>query len=71
MKLTSVGCAVGVIGALVLLHLIASRLYGVGATDPLTLTSTVVVLMLVAVIACWLPARRATKVDPMIALRAE
>jgi ABC-type antimicrobial peptide transport system permease subunit len=71
MTLTCIGCVAGVAAAMVLSHLIASRLYGVPALDPITFTLTVVLLLAVALLACWLPARRATKVDPMIALRAE
>ena len=71
MGLALAGCALGVAGALALTHVIANKLYGVSATDPVTFLFTVAVLLLVAALACWLPARRATKVDPMIALRAE
>ena len=71
MTLTCIGCVAGVAAAMVLSHLIASRLYGVPALDPITFTLTVVLLLAVALLACWLPARRATKVDPMVALRAE
>jgi len=71
MALTAIGCVAGTVGAMMVAHLIASRLYGIPALDPLTFIFTIAVLFSVALLACWLPARRATKVDPMIALRAE
>ncbi len=70
-RLTLVGVAVGVVGALALARLMKSLLFGVGAADPITFVAVALLLMLVALLACWLPARRATKVDPMIALRCQ
>jgi ABC-type antimicrobial peptide transport system permease subunit len=63
------GVVLGLIGAFVLARFIESMVYGVGATDPLTLIAMALVLMLVAAIACWIPAQRATRVDAIVALR--
>ena len=65
------GAAAGLLGALALTGWMGSLLYGVGATDPLTFGTVCAVLMLVAVLASWLPARRASRIDPMSALRSE
>jgi putative ABC transport system permease protein len=65
------GLLVGVAGSLLSGRLIASLLYETSAHDPLALGAVIGVLVLVALIACWLPARRATKLDPLLALRAE
>lgn len=64
-----IGVAVGLAGAFALARFIETMVYGVGATDPLTLIAMAVVLLTVAVIACWIPAQRATRVDALVALR--
>jgi len=65
------GLAIGLVASFALLQSMKGLLYGVSATDPLTFIVTSSALALVALLACWIPARRAAKVDPMIALRAE
>jgi putative ABC transport system permease protein len=70
-KLTAIGLAIGIASALGLTQLISSVLFGVAATDPVTYIAVAVLLAVVALAACYIPARRATRVDPMVALRYE
>ncbi|MGH9519112.1 MAG: FtsX-like permease family protein, partial [Terriglobales bacterium] len=71
LRLALAGAMGGLIAVLLLGRVARSFLYGVGASDPLTLIVVALVLLLVAALACYLPARRATRVDPVIALRGE
>ncbi|HEV2915027.1 MAG TPA: ABC transporter permease [Pyrinomonadaceae bacterium] len=71
LKLVLMGLFIGALAAFALTRVIASQLYGVRATDPVTFVMVGALLMIIALLACWVPARRATKVDPLIALRAE
>ena len=70
-KLALIGVAVGLFSALVLARLMGNLLYGVGPRDPITFIAVPAILISVALLASYLPARRATKVDPMTALRYE
>ena len=71
MKLAGIGTAIGVIAAVVLSHVLASVLFGVASTDAFTFAAVSVGALIVALLACYIPARRATTVDPLVALRNE
>jgi putative ABC transport system permease protein len=71
MTMTLIGIALGLIGAFSMSRVLIGLLYGVSPTDPLTFTGVSIVLLIVALLACLIPARRATRVDPIVALRAE
>src|SRR5262249_9023544 len=70
-KLAAGGVAIGMAGSLLVGRTMASLLFGVSERDPLTFVVTGIVLMIVALLASYLPARRATKMDPLVALRSE
>jgi putative ABC transport system permease protein len=71
MGLTLVGLAIGLVSALGAGRLMSGMLYGISAADPLTFAAIALVLLAVALWACWVPARRAARVDPLVALRYE
>jgi predicted permease len=71
MKLAFIGVALGLVGSFALTRLMKSLLFGVGTTDPVTFSLIPVLLVVVSLAACYIPARRATRVDPLIALRSE
>ena len=70
-RMVGAGLLAGLAGALAVTHLLALLLFEVSPTDPLTLAAIMLLLTVVALLACWLPARRATKVDPLVTLRCE
>jgi ABC-type antimicrobial peptide transport system permease subunit len=70
-KMALAGAAIGILATLSLTRLMSNQLFGVSAHDPLTLSGVALLLVVVAIAACYLPARRAMRVDPMVALRCE
>src|SRR5205085_2862210 len=71
MKMALIGAFIGIAVALGVTHLMATILFGVSAHDPVTFFGVTALLIMVALAACWIPARRATRVDPLVALRYE
>ena len=71
MRLALIGCGLGLLLALALTRLVRGLLYGVSPTDPLVLGGIGLLLLIVTVVACWIPARRAARRDPVAALRSE
>ena len=71
MRMASIGIAVGVVGSVAVAHLIASLLFGTTPTDPMTFVAMAVLLGVVAGLAGYLPARRASRINPMVALRSQ
>jgi len=71
MLLATIGSLCGLLIAFGGARMMKSLLYGVSASDPITFTCVALLLLIIALLACWIPARRASRVEPMIALRAE
>jgi ABC-type antimicrobial peptide transport system permease subunit len=70
-RVALLGIAIGLVASFGLTRIMSSMLFGVSATDPLTFAAVLVLLLAAALAACWIPARRASRVDPMVALRHE
>ena len=71
MRLALFGVGIGLIAALAVTRLLRTMLFGVSATDPITYVGISLLLLAVTLVACWLPARRATLVDPVVVLRGD
>jgi len=71
LALTGIGLAIGLVAAWAATRAMKNLLYGVGATDPVTFAAVAGLLSVIALIACWAPARRASRVDPIVVLREE
>jgi putative ABC transport system permease protein len=71
LRLTAIGLGIGLLGSLALSRALSSQLYEISPADPITIVAVSTLLLVVALLACYFPARRATKVDPMVALRCE
>jgi len=65
------GVVIGIIGSIALTRTLSSLLFGISSTDPVTYGAVIALLAAAALLACWIPARRAAKVDPLVALRTE
>jgi ABC-type antimicrobial peptide transport system permease subunit len=70
-RIAASGLAIGILGALAVTHVLSGLLFGISARDPLTFVVVPGTLLLVALAACWIPARRAMQVEPVIALRGD
>jgi putative ABC transport system permease protein len=71
LRLVGLGVAIGVVASLLLARAISSQLWGVSAHDPMTIVGVTVLLLITGMVACWIPGRRASQVDPLVALRYE